>query len=74
MRALFDGCKSFIIRINQNQVAMVDSLWPRFSLDPEEEIRFFVRVEFKHPFLISGNPHLKPDLLDQYYAFFSAML
>lgn len=43
MRALFDACKNFIERINQNHVALVDRLWPRFSLNPEEEeLRFSV--------------------------------
>lgn len=50
MRALFDACKNFIERINQNHVAMVDRLWPRFSLDPEEEkLRFSALVEFSRP-------------------------
>ena len=41
MRALFDACISFIDRINQNPLEMVDRLWPRFKLDPEQEkIRF----------------------------------
>lgn len=41
MRALFDACISFINTINQNPLEIVSRLWPRFTLNPEEEkIRF----------------------------------
>lgn len=36
-RALFDACKTFVQTINQNPLAIVDRLWPRFKLDPEPE-------------------------------------
>ena len=41
MRDLFDACISFIDRINQNPVEMINRLWPRFDVDPEaEKLRF----------------------------------
>jgi transposase len=41
MRELFDACKTFIDRINQNRQDVIDRLWLRFELDPEiEKLRF----------------------------------
>jgi hypothetical protein len=37
LRALFDACKAFVDRINRDPVGVVDRLWPRFDLDPEQE-------------------------------------
>ena len=37
MRGLFDACKEFMDRINQDPQGMIKRLWPRFDLDPEEE-------------------------------------
>ncbi len=35
--ALFAACKQFIDNANRQASAMIDRLWPRFELDPEEE-------------------------------------
>ena len=41
MRGLFDACKAFIDRINENPLEMINRLWPRFELDPQlEKLRF----------------------------------
>jgi len=41
MRGLFDVCKAFVDRINQDPLGVVNRLWPRFELDPElEKLRF----------------------------------
>jgi hypothetical protein len=41
MRGLFDACKAFVDRINQDPLAVVNRLWARFELDPElEKLRF----------------------------------
>lgn len=41
MRALFDACKAFLARINQDPHGIIDRLWPKFDLDPvEEKLRF----------------------------------
>lgn len=37
MRLLFDACKAFIDRINQDPLAVINRLWPRFELDPDYE-------------------------------------
>ena len=37
MRGLFDACKEFIDRINQDPQGMVKRLWPKFDIDPDEE-------------------------------------
>ena len=37
MRELFDACKAFIDRINQDADAVVKRLWAKFELDPEYE-------------------------------------
>ena len=37
VRELFDACKTFIDEINQDPLAIVRRLWPRFTLDPEVE-------------------------------------
>ncbi len=37
MRELFDACKAFIERINQDPDALIKRLWPKFELDPEYE-------------------------------------
>ena len=37
MRELFDACKAFIDRINQDADAVVKRLWSKFELDPEYE-------------------------------------
>lgn len=37
MRALFDACKAFIVRINEDPQALISRLWPKFDLDPEFE-------------------------------------
>jgi len=37
MRHLFDACKAFIHRINQDPLAVINRLWPKFELDPEYE-------------------------------------
>jgi transposase len=34
---LFQACKSFVETINQNPLEMIDRLWPKFELNPEEE-------------------------------------
>jgi hypothetical protein len=35
--ALFVACKQFIADANREAKTMIDRLWPRFELDPEEE-------------------------------------
>ncbi len=37
MRQLFDACKKFIDRINDDPTTLVSRLWPKFELDPEYE-------------------------------------
>lgn len=37
MRSLFDACKAFVERINQDPDAIIGRLWPVFELDPEVE-------------------------------------
>lgn len=37
LAALFVACKKFIDDTNGNPQGMIDRLWPRFELDPEEE-------------------------------------
>lgn len=37
LQALFDDCKAFVDRINQDAVAVIDRLWPKTELDPEFE-------------------------------------
>lgn len=37
MRHLFDACKAFVERINQDPVAVVQRLWPKFELHPDYE-------------------------------------
>jgi transposase len=39
---LIAACQAFIDRINQDPVALVDRLWPRFELDPEFEAKLLV--------------------------------
>jgi hypothetical protein len=44
MRGLFDACKEFIDRINQDPQGMVKRLWPKFDLDPDEEKTSVLRL------------------------------
>jgi len=37
MRELFEACKAFIDRIDQDADAVVKRLWAKFELDPEYE-------------------------------------
>jgi transposase len=37
LKALFDACKDFIENINKNALHLINRLWPRFELKPEEE-------------------------------------
>lgn len=37
LKALFDACKAFVETINKNPLDLVNRLWPKFELDPEEE-------------------------------------
>lgn len=37
LKALFDACKAFVDIINTNPLELVNRLWPKFELDPEEE-------------------------------------
>jgi len=37
LKALFDACKAFVQNINANPLELVNRLWPKFELDPEEE-------------------------------------
>ncbi len=37
MRQLFDACKEFIVRINDDPITLVYRLWPKFELDPDYE-------------------------------------
>jgi len=37
IRELFDACKAFIDRINNDPLAIISRLWPKFDLDPEFE-------------------------------------
>jgi transposase len=41
IRDLFDACKAFIDRINQNPEQIISRLWPKFELDPEFEKLLF---------------------------------
>ncbi len=38
---LWRACQAFIERINQDPMAMIDRLWPKFELDPEKEKLLF---------------------------------
>ena len=37
MRRLFDACKEFIDRINDDSTSLVYRLWPKFEFDPDYE-------------------------------------
>lgn len=37
LEALHAACREFLARVNQAPLAMVERLWPRWELDPEEE-------------------------------------
>ena len=41
LKTLFTACWQFIDAINNDPLAVVDRLWPRFELDPDmEKLRF----------------------------------
>ncbi|OWK44253.1 Transposase [Fimbriiglobus ruber] len=37
LKALFDACQAFVETINKNPLQVINRLWPKFELDPEEE-------------------------------------
>jgi len=37
LKALFDACKSLVKTINTDPLGVVNRLWPKFELDPDEE-------------------------------------
>jgi transposase len=41
LKALFDRCKEFIESINKCPLELINRLWPRFELDPQEKTRIF---------------------------------
>lgn len=47
LRELFDNCREFIKRVNRKPLALIQRLWPRFELDPEEEkLRISKQTQF----------------------------
>ena len=42
LKALRVACQEFIARINGDDQAVIDRLWPKFDLDPEYEAKLLV--------------------------------